>query len=253
MTTGPFPTDSNRRKVIIVLRQSDIERCRIEQGATDVLFDEEAYILTFPTSKHALAPDALKNIIDAGLVRPGSILIQSPYDRDLYQNADSAAREFMIAKYMYFSLLCKELGAKQVSIEQIDLRTRVGRCSWSVSGHFGGSAATAVETQELERLRSQISLRDEFPGSSPDTAVAEQILKEKRLFADSTMRNLLDLRKGRNPLGGRTFVLNSLSEIRSNFEILGRLKIPSFLRLTADHHRIAEERHDYTLTVRVVF
>ncbi len=199
MVTGSFPNDPSRRKAVLVLQEYDIEKCTYERGAAQALYDEEAYILPFPLQTQREIPVALKNIVDAGLARPGNMLVQSPYDVDSYEEAALAPQRFALAKHMYFSTLCMHLGAKEVVVEQIDLRTRSGKSTLDVKGErFGASAQVSVETEELEKFRAQMLLRDKFEGRQANIAEAELLLRRTGLLADPNMRTLVEMRRGRS-------------------------------------------------------
>ena len=255
MAIGPFPDDPSSRKAILVLQQQDLEKCAYEPGAAQSLLDEEAYVLQFPVRLAGDMSMALRNIVESNLARPGTMLVQSPFDPDVYEEASLAPQRFALAKHMYFSTLCMCLGAKEVSVEQIDLRTRTGKTSVDVKGErLGTTAQISVEAEELERLRAQMSLRDEFVGGPPDVAAAEQLLRRTGLLADPNMRTLLEMRRdGANQLLTRKLTLSLSSEAKSNFNVVGRLKVPEFVKLTAEYDRILQEQHDYTLTVFVRF
>lgn len=255
MATGSFPDDPSSRKAVLVLQQHDLEKCAYEPGAAQALLDDEAYVLQFPVRPEGEMSTALQNIIDAGLVRPGTILVQSPFDPDVYEEAFLAPQRFALAKHMHFSTLCMHLGAKEVSVEQIDLRTKTGKTSIDVKGdRHGASAQASVKAEELERFRAQMSLLDEFTGGPPDVDAAERLLRRTGLLADPNMRTLLEMRRdGANQLRTRKLVLSLSSEARSNLNVVGRLRVPAFVRLSAEYDRVVEEQQDYTLTVVVRF
>jgi hypothetical protein len=254
MTTGSFPNDPSSRKAILVLQQHDLEKCAYEPGAAQSLFDEEAYVLQFPVRPQGEVSPALRNIVDAGLARPGSMLVQSPFDADTYEEASLAPQRFALAKHMYFSMLCMYLGAKEVSVEQIDLRTRTSKTSVDVKGErLGASAQVSIEAEELERFRAQMSLRDEFAGGPPDIAAAERLLRRTSLLADPIMRALLEMRRDGNQLLTRTLTLSLSNEAKRNLNVVGRLKVPKFVTLSVEYDRVIKEQHDYTLTVIVKF
>lgn len=255
MTTGSFPDDPSRRKAILILSAYDIEKCAYEPDAARALLDEEAYVLPFPLLKQDKASLALRNIVDAGLARPGHMLVQSPYDVEAYEEAALAPQRFALAKHMYFSTLCMHLGAKEVVVEQIDLHTRSGKTELDVKGErSGGSAQVSVETEKLEQFRAQLNLRDEFEGKTADIEAAERLLRRTGLLADSNMRNLIEMRRdGVNRLKARELVLSLSSESRNNLNVVGRLKVPAFVKLSADYDRVVKEHQDYTLTVVVRF
>lgn len=255
MATGLFPLEPGERKVIIVLQQHDVEKCGYEPGAARALLDEEAYVLQVPVRAQHQSPAALQNILDAGLARPGSMLVQSPYDPDTYEEASLAPQRFALAKHMYFSMLCMHLGAKEVSVEQIDLRTSSGRSSLDVKAERPvGSAQITVESEELEKFRAQMHLRDEFSGGPPDLAVAERLLRRTGLWADPNMRTLLEMRRdGSNQLMTRKLVLSLSSEAKSNLNVVGRLNVPTFIKLSTEYGRVLREQCDYTITLLVRF
>lgn len=255
MATGSFPRDPSSRKAILVLQQHDLEKCAYVPGAAQSLLDEEAYVLQFPVRPQGEVSTALQNIVDAGLARPGTVLVQSPFDSDAYEEASLAPQRFALAKHMYFSTLCMHLGAKEVSVEQIDLRTRAGKTSVDVKGErLGASAQVSVEAEEIERFRAQMNLRDEFIGGPPDIAAADRLLRRTGLLADPNMRTLLEMRRdGLNQLLTRKLALSLSSEAKSNLNVVGRLKIPAFVRLSFEYDRVVREQHDYTLTVTVRF
>lgn len=255
MTTGSFPVDPSSRRAILILQAHDIEQCTYEPDAAQALLDDEAHVLQFPLTRQSEVPQALKNILNAGLARPGHMLVQSPYDTETYEEAAQAPQRFALAKHMYFSMLCMHLGAKEVVVEQIDLRTHVGKRTLNVKGEqSGGNAQTAIETEDLEQFRAQLNLRDEFEGGSPDIAAAEQLLRRTGLMADQNMRSLVEMRRdGANKLKSRKLVLSLSNEAKSNLNVVGRLNVPKFVTLSAEYKRVAEERQEYTLTVVVNF
>lgn len=254
MATGSFPDDPSSRKAILVLQQHDLETCAYEPDAAQLLLDDEAYVLQCPVRPQGEVSTALQNILDADLARPGAMLVQSPFDRDAYKEESLAPQSFALEKHMHFSTLCQYLGAKEISVEQIDLRTRSGKISVDVKGErLGASAQVSVEAEELERLRVQMNLHDEFAGGPPDVAAAEQLLRRTRLLADPYMRHLLEMRRyGANQLGKKTLVLSLSSEAKSNLNVVGRLK-PAFAKLTSGCNQDIQEQRDYTLTVLVRF
>lgn len=255
MTTGSFPNDPSSRKAVLVLQNHDIEKCAYEPGAAKALLDEEAYVLQFPLRTQGEIPVALQNIVDSGLARPGNMLVQSPYDIDSYEEAVLAPQRFALAKHMYFSTLCMHLGAKEVVVEQIDLRTRSGKSTLDAKGErLGASAQVNVETEDLEKFRAQMHLRDEFEGGPADVIAAERLLRRTGLLADPNMRTLVEMRRGgANQLKTRKLVLSLSNEAKSNLNVVGRLKVPQFVKLSAEYDRVLKEQQDYTLTVVVRF
>ena len=114
MTTVSFPTDPGSRKVILVLSQHDIERCTYEPNAGKALLDPETFVLGYPLPRgtNSQAPVALRNIIDSRLASPGSMLLQSPFMPDEYQDVANAPRIFALAKHTLFPY-CASISARR--------------------------------------------------------------------------------------------------------------------------------------------
>ena len=252
MTTDSFPSDPASRKAIFVLEQHDIEKSAYT-GVARQLLDDEVYVLQVPVRNETSS--ALQHIIASHLARPGCVLIQSPYDPDVYEDVSLAPQRFALEKHVHFMTLCMHLGAREVSVEQLDLHTSTGNSTVDVKGtRLGVGAQLTVENEQLEKLRAQMRLHDEFAGAAPDIAAAERLLKQTGLSFDPVMRGLLEMRRGSaNQLIERKLVLSLSSEVKSNLKVLGRINVPAFVKLSVDYKRLVREEHDFTLTVRVRF
>ena len=258
--TKPFPEDAQKRKGIVVLSQSEIDRCRYEDGGSALLLNEEIHVLEFPVRD---SQKIIQDILDRGLVRRGAVLVQSPFDRDRYEDAAQAKELFALAKHMHFSAFCMRLGAREVSIEQIQLSKASETRTWSVEGdakikRVGAAIDTLVKQDELDAFRSQLTLVDTFEGGQADLKAAEELLRRTNLLGDPNMAGLLDIRQsGSNQLRSRTLTLNLSSETKRNLSVIGKLtaKLPPFIEieLEADYKRAVREQSEYTLTVKVRF
>lgn len=255
MAIASFPSDSNSRKAILILKQHDVEKCEYEPGAAKALLDDEVCVLQLPLPQAMEASTALDNIRDSGLMRSGLVLVQSPYDPDTYEDASNASQHFALIKHMLFSRLCMLLGAKEVKVEQIDLHTRSSKHSIKANGQAVGKGAEIdIESAELEKLRTQMNLHDSFSGGPPDVQAAENLLRQNGLWSDHTMKSLIEMRRdGGNKLTSRKLAINLSSETKSNLNVVGRLDFPTFIQFSADYKRAVEEQYDYTLTVLVEF
>jgi len=256
MGSSTFPDDPCRRKVVLVFTEHDIERCLYEPGAGDILINEEACVLQYPITVEVQLPAALEYIVHSNLARPGTLLVQSPYNRDVYDDATSALQSFSVAKYMIFTRLCQHLGAQEVTVEQIDLRTRTR--TWTVdlrAEHPRVEGSMSVESEELEKLHTQINVRSKFSGGRADVLAAERLLKSTGLMSDQHMSELLELRREDNPnvLSEHELAVSLSSEAKRNLKVAATLQIPSFVNLTADYNKSLRAQHDYSVTISVRF
>lgn len=256
MTTKPFPDDAQRRKAIVVLDQSDIDRCGYEDEGPALLLSEEIHVLELPVRD---TQKIIQDIMDRDLVRRGAILAQSPFDKDKYEDAIQAKELFALAKHLHFSTFCMHLGAREVKIEQIQLGKSSETKTWTAEGgakikRVGASLDTSGKQDELDTFRSQLTLIDTFEGGQANLEAAEQLLRQTRLLGDPNMSGLLDMRRsGSNQLRSRTLKLNLSSEAKRNLTVVGNLKVPPFIKLEADYKRVIREQSEYTLTVTVRF
>ena len=255
MGSIPFPDDPSRRKAVLVLTEHDIDKCSYEPGAGDILVNEEACVIRYPITVEAQLPGALQYIVDNSLARPGTLLVQSPYNRDVYDDATSALQSFSVAKYMIFTKLCQHLGAQEVKVVQIDLRIRTRTQTLDLRAeHPVAGGSIGVESEELEKLRAQINIRSKFFGGRADVLGAEKLLKSTGLISDPHMRNLLDLRREEpNQLFEHELSVSLSSEAKRNLKVAATLKIPSFVNLTADYNKSLREERDFSVTISVRF
>lgn len=255
MNAHVFPDDPNRRKAILVLTQHDIEKCYYEPGAARSFFDEEVFVLPFPVQIQIQLHPAMKNILDSGLANPGVVLVQSPYEPNTYEDVSQAPVRFALAKHMHFSTLCMYLGAKEVTVEQDDQKARTDVKSIKTNGNYRGIKGDAtLESEELSRLRSQLSLHNEFTGGKADVVAAEKLLRSTKLWGDPNMMSLVAMRQNsNNELVSHKLTINLSSETKRCLNVVGRLSVPTFVQLSADYKSVVQKQHDFTLTVIVKF
>ncbi len=258
MYNRSFPVDPTTRRAVVVVGEADIQQILASPDAGAFLFGDEAYVLQFPVESGGELPAALQNILNAQLTRPGSVLVQSPFDPDTYQDVADAPQRFALEKQLYFSQFCMHLGAKEVNVEQIAIGTRTGRIlidlSLPVPKVPGAQVNALLENDVLEKFRNEMQLHLKFAGGTPDVDSAERLLREKNLITDPSMRPLLEMRRGgTNQLLEHRLVLNLSSETRSNFKVAASLKLPALLKFSNEFSRLVQEQIEYALTVVVRF
>ncbi len=251
--SSKWPDEPHHRKTVLVLNQQDIDALRYEEGGADLLLNEEVYIL--PSSLKESNP-VVQDLIDSGLVRPGAILIQNPFDMNMYENLAQAVERFALEKYMHFSQLCMYLGAREVTVEQIEHKNTKGSENYRFEGSvlMKGSGDGKVENEEVASLGRQLTLKNTFTGGEPDIGAARELLKQTGLSGDVNMRPLIALRRNpNNLLTSHEIKMNMTSEVKRNFNVLAKLKIPAYLSAKADCDRHVSEQTEFTLTIKVDF
>lgn len=250
-----FPIEPSERKVILVLDDHALEKCMYESGAGHIFNNQDVHVLQYPVRAHD-GILALRNICEnKNLARPGVILIQSPYNTDIYEDAENAEERFALAKYVYFSTFCKHLGAKGVRVEQIDIKSSTEEWSLDIEGkHLIRSGKMTVENSKTGMFRSAIELRDDFSGGEPDLVAAEQLLRQTGLSGDANMQSLLEMRRSSsNQIICRKLDLNLSSEAKRNLKIVGGIKVPVFFNIAIDYMSNVRTTGEYKLSVEVRF
>ena len=254
MTDSTWPNEPYRRKALLVLNQEKIDALRFKEGGSDLLRNEEVYIL--PSSLQELNP-IVQDLADSGLIRPDAVLIQNPFDKNIYENSTQAVERFALEKYMHFSKLCMYLGAREVSVEQIVHKNIEGEETYSIGGSISmkGSGNIKIKNKEIDSLRSQRTLKNTFVGGEPDVQAARELLKQTGLSGDPNMRALIDLRRNpNNLLTSQDIRMNVTSEVKRNLNVLADL-MPAYISvsLEAGYDRHVREQTEFTLTIKVDF
>jgi len=249
---APFPDLPSDRRAVVVLEQHEIDRCS-RLGETQLLTAPQTHVLVHPIMPQQ-GSVAIANIVAAQLDRPGTILVQSPFEPDIYADASEAVEQFALTKHMLFSNFCQALGAEKVSVTQID--TILDRKSQSIKLEGRKSLVKgelSVGESSSDILESSLSLVDHYGGGSPDLDKAEDFLRAYRLLSDSNMRSLLQARKNSdNPIKKRNLTLDLSTEANKSMQVVGKLKLPT-VAFSADYKNAVSSERKYVLTMEVVF
>ena len=246
-----FPEDPRRRRVVMVLEQHDIDKMH-QDGETAIFADPHAQVIT-TLETAGPADTALAGIIDSGLDHPGTLLVQSPFQTDVYAEGGQAAEQFALTKQTLFLNFCQLLGATRVSVTQVTTVDGDKADTLDLEGgRFGASGSLSGKRTESEKLAARLSLLDEFEGGPPDIESAEALLRDNRLMGDQVMRSMLQARAGRNGIKRRTVTLNLSSETKNSLGVLAKLQIAP-AHVSCDFKRIANERRTYELHMEVLF
>lgn len=255
-------SDPSTRRAILVLDQHDLEK-RSYEGDTGIFQERESLVMPLEGFQNRETNIPMQNIWDAGLARSGMVLVQSPFDLDVYEAIEDAPQKFALAKYMYFSTLCLFLGARKVSVGHIEIRRDSDEIHMELDGDISikrgkGKISGSAEQKKFQEFRSGLSLVDEFEGGEPDTEAAEKFLRSKHLITDSNMKTLLEMsRATTNRIKKRKLKLNLSNESKHNLNIAGRLEV-NVLPVSGgsaggSFDRNATSSNEYILTVEVEF
>ena len=111
-----WPNEAWRRRVVLVLGDSEVDLLRHEGGGR-LLVDDTVHVFRFPPRE--IYGDTSRLGTD---VYKGDVFIQSPYDGERYERAGGCARSFSIEKCTLVCRLCQLLGARRIRYERTSER-----------------------------------------------------------------------------------------------------------------------------------
>ncbi len=242
---------ARKRKALLILAPEELTRLEYEPQGNELLLNEQIHILSL---NDELAGSLVDRLESSGLLEPGSLLIQSPYDTSDYAVVDKASSTFALAKYFHFTTLCGLLGAREVLVEQIEVKTSKGKSLFKGTlDKLGTKAKLEGQRQTFEAMRNNIKIKSTFDGGKPDLEAAESHLCQYQLLSDISMKSLIDQRKGSNPIKSRELTLSLSEESRKNLKVISDLKIPTYMNLQAQLDQVKQEEYEFTLTIKVEF
>lgn len=246
IVTTPNPT------TVLVLRASEIDALDATPHGAKLLIRPDVAVLRHPAEAGS---DLAERLDREGLLAPGTLLVQSPFDPHHYEPLDRASDVFSLHKYALISLYCAQLGARELRVEEVALtRTKSESvASATVTVGAGNSARVDVEDQQLREFTASLSLRDVYAGTEPDLAAAEATLSRYRLTRAPMLAGLLALRASSNPIRVRTLCVNLTSECSSRLRVAAGLLVASGVSVDAAYNHAVNNQSQYRLTVTVEF
>jgi hypothetical protein len=241
----------NKRKAILVISLHELDRLEYTPGGSNLLLSEQVYLLV---PSYVPSNDLEEKLDSSGLLEPGTLLIQNPYDTSDYVIFNKAYSTFALTKYLHFTTLCGLLGAREVTVEQIEVKTSGGKQIFkgAVDSPYADGSIDAVN-KTFEEIRNKIKLQSKFGGGEPNLEEAEAHLRQYQLLNDISMKSLIDQRRGKNPVQSRELTLSLSEESKRNLQVVADIKIPVYANLQAQVEKITREMYEFTLMIRVEF
>ncbi|MGY1653321.1 hypothetical protein [Geodermatophilus sp. SYSU D01119] len=241
-----------RRRVVVPLSADDYRSALRDPDLLDTMDHPEAVVLSL-AEMDANDP-VLARLRRSNKVRAGALLIQSPFDPDQYEPADSAVAEFAVTKFVRLSELCALLGAKSVSVEQVRTVTNSSGMHAKVQAKAAvHSGHVDVDSDLTRKINERLTLKDTFAGGSADVAAARALLARVGLEDDSTLVSLVDMRSGSNPLKRRQITLNLTQEAQQNLKLAGEYSGLRLVKVSANFSKQAKEQVQVMLTATIEF
>lgn len=258
MTIDRIPLDHGSRRIVLVLDKNALMESAYDLAPEDKAFlhDPQSHILSYPLAQEQPASQALQNIIDADLLKPGAVLLQSPFDRNAYVELSEATDQFAIEKLRHFSRLCQYLGARDVTVEQIE----ISRETSSEVYELKGKAPVANLQLKADRTSSgslarRFSINTTFRGGRANTEAAEKYLRSKQLWGDVVMRSLVEQCADEdNRILEQQVTISLSSESNRTLGLVAKLNLPpKGLGFSASYLASATRKEEYVLTLSVKF
>lgn len=240
-----------KRKAILVISSHELDRLEYTPGGNELLLNEQVHLLV---PSYVTTSNLEENLEQSGLLETGNLLIQSPYDSSDYVTLDKASSTFALTKYLHFTTLCGLLGAREVTVAQMEIKTLTGQqiLKGSIDSRLTGGKVEEANGI-FERIINKISLRSEFGGGEPDLEEAEAHLRKYQLLNDISMRSLIDQRRGKNPIKSRELTLSLTEESEKNLQVITNIKVPVYAGLQAQIEQVKKEVCKLTFKIRVEF
>lgn len=255
MTDYSFPKIPAHRRVVAVLPEEEIESL-YEDDPSELLHAPQVHLLKYDPAMHdaSLYPE-LQGLELHGLLEPGNILVQNPYAPDEYCLKNDALNQFSLRKHFHLSSLCKLLGAKSVSVVQVEVKSENSQATANLeAGGIGVSGEVSVERKLAERFSKEMQLSDRFSGGKPDVEAAREYLSRNRLLSDPVLVSLVELFSDvRNKIYERTIMCNVSSEANKNLSICGKLKMAKMRSLGSELNFDSANKIDIKVTLKVMF
>jgi len=255
MSSYSFPDDPSRRRALIVLKDFEYDKCRYSPGGSDLLTNEELHVVPTSIFGRIDLPVSLQNINRRQVARPGAILVQSPFNSDNYESLETAPEKFAKEKYAIIDRFCQKLGAKSLTIDEVEAQTE--QRSASFDGKASNTAFKLTGRAELKMakaLHSELSSMTKWAGGPPDLQGAEKILNDNGLRFDTTLNSLIEMRRSDdNALLHKKIAISLSNETQSNLRVVGQLNIPQYVNIAMDYKSEVKKTASYSVTIDVQF
>src|SRR4051812_33180454 len=166
---GDFPQLPEHRRLIVVMDEDEYGRCSYDAEGNELLRSPETWVTPFPVSERVRQAALIRQLITAGKINPGAVLLQSPFSTEEYEPVEDAPERYAVRKHFLFTELCRRLGAKSVSVTVVESNTTEGSTEVQVSG---GKPKIGAEIRgkhaRLADLVSSLKLTEQYGGGDVD-------------------------------------------------------------------------------------
>lgn len=235
----------------IILVTSRGGKAELERTGSSLLINPTVSLLNFPDDSYS----ELGQMLDTQrLLIPGAMLIRSPYNRQKYSLADKANENFLREKHFLTSLIAGLIGARLVSIQQIEIVEGDKAHAVTLDGKYHNVGGTVkIEDKETNSVLSDMHLIDEYAANSRQITEAWKICAEHGLSNDDNITTLIKaaelglLRKKRQVL------LTVAHDARHAFSVAASLDVPTVVKIDIGYQQSIRNRREYRLLLNIEF
>lgn len=235
----------------IVLITSKGGKAELERTGSSLSINPAVRLLIYPDE----ADSDLGKILEAQrLLFPGELLIRSPYSYHRYSLAGTANETFLREKHFITSLVAGLIGARLVSIQQIEIIEKGQARAITLEGRYHNIGGTIkVEDKEIDKILSDMHLIDEYDESPKRIDEAWKIITESGLVNDdniTTMVKAAELGLQRNR---RQVLLTATHDAQQSFSIAASLAVPAAAKINVGYQTSMSNRREYRLLLNIDF
>lgn len=250
-----------RPRSVLVVEDNFYHRLASDPDDISLLEDRDAMIVPYsakPDFHHSVVNALRDMLLDSGQLIPGALLVKNPYETASYEFAEHAVESFASAKYHALANTARLLGAREVRFLEAKASSTTMRAGGSAKAKVAVVDVNADATQELakklgERLEGHLT----FPGSDPSTDEATAYLQRRNLANDQQLKDLIEMRTGRNPIQAYQMTLSGTREstaaLKSALKISAAAPIKAVIDIGATFSRTAESMSNIEIVTEIVF
>jgi len=227
-----LPEEPKKRKVIVLLKHEDIA----DSLETEWIKSPNITVLEYPINSNSpIIENALyQSLDDKGLIESGAILVQSPYNLNVYEDAkdvENLIHSNVLRKYNIFATFCGILGATRIGSKQFESEQNSASIEGSGQAGYKLVGADFNINSELEnRLSQELEMDIEYDGNpNPDIEEAKKYLLDNYVSNDEVLKSLLEDRaRSGNKIKSKKISFSLTSESMQSLKLLGKIRLGFF-------------------------
>ena len=216
-----------KRTVVLVADDNKVASLEHDDKGLDLLNNEEVTIIPMREAGSFLDK---YSIASSSRIRPGMLLIISPFDDNKYLEIENVKSLVAIQKMSLISRLSFLLGAKSLYVNEIKIKDIESSQELSFNAEKGEiNGELKAERKVIEKMKNEITLTSNFKGGKPNIKKAEGLLNDNRLSSDIFLKNLFETVKDSedtdNEVKKVTQEICITQSLEKTFELVATLKL----------------------------